>query len=363
MNNDAPAVMSRGEQRRSLGLAIKARRRELGLSQQALAARVVAHGDATFRQSDVSRLECERVHLPDRARLEHVAAALGLPLAELLDRAGWTSAGPDGGHARGTGRTAHVVSAGAAPRTVSSPSPRIAVPGGSQPASTGTPALNYDRLHASIASARATRARTQELLAESAALLQRCFPSTDRRATPAVPTDSLLSTVTTEQAPGDGVAPAAATRWEVMTIPAASGAGAAATSPAQQPTGTAASSADGGPPVTIAPTLAERAMWLAVAGHAQLSPAMEIATLLRLAADLGYIVEYQHGAVDGASIRHWRHTAMAWIRYGDGVLGERVVADSVPLAICLVVGRRLQQPRRVAAPRLPARSGWQERAR
>jgi transcriptional regulator with XRE-family HTH domain len=76
--------------RRTLGEAIKARRLELGLSQEELARRMIDRGDLTFRQSDVSRLERGKVALPHRDRLEHMAAVLGISLGELLARSGWS---------------------------------------------------------------------------------------------------------------------------------------------------------------------------------------------------------------------------------------------------------------------------------
>lgn len=76
----------------TLGAAIRARRQELGWSQEELAERVAEHGDQTFRQSDVSRLERGKVGLPRRERLEHLAATLDLPLGDLLARSGWTGA-------------------------------------------------------------------------------------------------------------------------------------------------------------------------------------------------------------------------------------------------------------------------------
>ena len=78
--------------RRSLGATIKACRRELGWTQAELAERVAAHGDWTFRQSDVSRLERRLVTLPHRERLIHIAAVLGVPLGELLACSGWAGA-------------------------------------------------------------------------------------------------------------------------------------------------------------------------------------------------------------------------------------------------------------------------------
>ena len=72
----------------TLGQAIRQRRAELGLTQEQLAARI----GGGVRQSDVSRLEADRVTLPRRQRLERIAAALGLPPGELLVRAGWPGA-------------------------------------------------------------------------------------------------------------------------------------------------------------------------------------------------------------------------------------------------------------------------------
>jgi transcriptional regulator with XRE-family HTH domain len=80
------------ETRRSLGATIKACRRALGWTQAELADRVAAHGDWTFRQCDVSRLERRVVTLPHRERLIHIAAVLGVPLGELLARSGWAGA-------------------------------------------------------------------------------------------------------------------------------------------------------------------------------------------------------------------------------------------------------------------------------
>jgi transcriptional regulator with XRE-family HTH domain len=76
----------------ALGAVIKAERCRRGWSQEAFAARVVAHGDVSFRQSDVSRLEREAVALPRRERLRHIAAVLELPFGALLARAGWEGA-------------------------------------------------------------------------------------------------------------------------------------------------------------------------------------------------------------------------------------------------------------------------------
>ena len=75
----------------TLGEVIRRRRQELGWSQEELAERASVDGDEV-RQSDVSRLEAGKVALPRRARLERIAAALGLPLGDLLARSGWAGA-------------------------------------------------------------------------------------------------------------------------------------------------------------------------------------------------------------------------------------------------------------------------------
>ena len=75
----------------TLGATIRARRIELGWSQEELAERI-SGPDGLVRQSEISRLELDKVGLPRRARLERIAAALGLPLGELLVRSGWNAA-------------------------------------------------------------------------------------------------------------------------------------------------------------------------------------------------------------------------------------------------------------------------------
>ena len=77
---------------RSLGSAILQRRMELGLTQAALAVRVATCGDWGFRQSDISRLERGIVTLPHFTRMRSLAAALELPVGELLAKSGWTGA-------------------------------------------------------------------------------------------------------------------------------------------------------------------------------------------------------------------------------------------------------------------------------
>ncbi|HYI25848.1 MAG TPA: helix-turn-helix domain-containing protein [Thermomicrobiales bacterium] len=72
----------------TLGAFIRRRRIELGLTQESLA-EMVGGG---VRQAEISRLEHDRVTLPRRQRLEQIAAALDVPLGELLVRSGWTGA-------------------------------------------------------------------------------------------------------------------------------------------------------------------------------------------------------------------------------------------------------------------------------
>jgi transcriptional regulator with XRE-family HTH domain len=72
----------------TLGSAIRERRIELGLTQEALAQRI---GDGV-RQAEVSRLESDRIILPRRRRLERIANALGFTIGELLARSRWTDA-------------------------------------------------------------------------------------------------------------------------------------------------------------------------------------------------------------------------------------------------------------------------------
>jgi transcriptional regulator with XRE-family HTH domain len=67
----------------ALGRIIQQRRRALGLSQEALAARASSDDDEV-RQSDISRIELGKVHLPRLPRLTRLAAALDCSAAELL---------------------------------------------------------------------------------------------------------------------------------------------------------------------------------------------------------------------------------------------------------------------------------------
>jgi transcriptional regulator with XRE-family HTH domain len=75
-------------QPQTLGKAIRERRIELGMTQEELAAQI---GEGV-RQSEVSRLERDRIVLPRRERLVRIAAALQMPVGELLVRSGWTGA-------------------------------------------------------------------------------------------------------------------------------------------------------------------------------------------------------------------------------------------------------------------------------
>ena len=69
----------------SLGDFIRERRQDLGLTQEELAERL----GGSVRQSDVSRLESNRVAMPRRERLLQIAHALEVSLGELLVSSGW----------------------------------------------------------------------------------------------------------------------------------------------------------------------------------------------------------------------------------------------------------------------------------
>ncbi len=71
--------------RPTLGQFIQTRRAELGLTQEELAERV---GEGV-RQSEISRLEHDRVSLPHRDRLDMLATALEVSLGDLLITTGW----------------------------------------------------------------------------------------------------------------------------------------------------------------------------------------------------------------------------------------------------------------------------------
>ncbi len=69
----------------TLGQFIRTNRLAMGLTQEQLANQV---GEG-IRQSDISRLEQERVEFPRRERLEAIAAALDVTLGDLLISTGW----------------------------------------------------------------------------------------------------------------------------------------------------------------------------------------------------------------------------------------------------------------------------------
>jgi transcriptional regulator with XRE-family HTH domain len=74
-----------------LGVAIRARRLELGLSQEQLAQRSSDAREGIL-QSDISRLESGQVALPRSGHLRRIAAALDMPIVDLLARSGWAAA-------------------------------------------------------------------------------------------------------------------------------------------------------------------------------------------------------------------------------------------------------------------------------
>ena len=141
----------------TLGATIRDRRRELGWSQEELAERVRETG-GRMRQSDVSRLEQGRVVLPHADRLGGIAAALGLPVGELLARSGWT------------GAAAAFAASAAPPETVAlDPLPNHdagtrAVQAGPARPPLRTLEVAAPRLREAIARARETEARTAVIL-------------------------------------------------------------------------------------------------------------------------------------------------------------------------------------------------------
>lgn len=160
--------MSQTERSRSLGAAIKARRLELGWSQEELAERVAARGDAAFRQSDVSRLELGKVGLPHRERLGRLAAVLDLTPGELLARSGW--AGADAAFAREEPRTSPADPAPAPGPVWGEPLPPFAAPTPLAPSPPIRQIEELERLGVAIAEAEATRARARQILARSESL-------------------------------------------------------------------------------------------------------------------------------------------------------------------------------------------------
>ena len=139
---------------RTLGEAIRTRRRELGWSQEDLAERI----DDGMRQADVSRLERGRVTLPRHQRLERIAAALGLSPGELLARSGWA------------GAEAAFAAPPSAEERPSSPSPR------DEPTPVAPPPARPARsphLQMAIGRAHEPRAWSSDVLRRSAATLER----------------------------------------------------------------------------------------------------------------------------------------------------------------------------------------------
>jgi transcriptional regulator with XRE-family HTH domain len=151
-----------------LGTVIKARRQELGWTQEKLAERMASVGDETFRQSDVSRLERGKVELPHLQRLACLAAVLDMPLGELLARSGWAAHGPahspDNPRPRVQDAPRDFASTPTAPFT---PTPPVQA---SRP-ETLPPALSeWSKVRELIAEATATQRRTREIIANSEAL-------------------------------------------------------------------------------------------------------------------------------------------------------------------------------------------------
>ena len=130
----------------TLGSVIRARRCELRLTQEELADRI----GGGMRQSEISRLERDGVMLPRRARLEAIAAALQMPVGELLARSGWT----------GANTVIPPVAAAATPAKSSSPasvaSARYSAPSRTEPAPAAVDDV-FDRLHDA-------RARSQQII-------------------------------------------------------------------------------------------------------------------------------------------------------------------------------------------------------
>ncbi len=73
---------------KTLGQFIRERRIDLGLTQEQLAERV----GENVRQSEISRLEQDKVGLPRRQRLEAIAAALGVSIGDVMVTTGWIGA-------------------------------------------------------------------------------------------------------------------------------------------------------------------------------------------------------------------------------------------------------------------------------
>jgi len=173
----------------SLGASIKARRLELGLSQEGLAERASGPGEEV-RQSDVSRLERGRVALPRRARLARIAAALDLSLGELLARSGWAGAEaafPDeaAGPAARAGTAANApagASAAAGPARGSDAEGAEAVERHGAAAAAGGRVRNADpALPRAVARAHELETWSADLLRQAAITVERAARAADRR--------------------------------------------------------------------------------------------------------------------------------------------------------------------------------------
>jgi transcriptional regulator with XRE-family HTH domain len=122
----------------TLGQTIRRRRLELNLTQEELADRI----GGGVRQSEVSRLERDRITLPRRERLERIAAAIEMPIGELLKCSGWTGEWSD--------RQAAVVE------------PQVLVV--TSPVKRQRPSVDLERLRSAIEQARINCEQTASLL-------------------------------------------------------------------------------------------------------------------------------------------------------------------------------------------------------
>jgi transcriptional regulator with XRE-family HTH domain len=157
-------AMDHPEMSRSLGAVIKARRQELGWTQEELAERVIAHGDDAFRQSDVSRLERGKVGRPHRDRLAHIAAVLGLSPGALLARSGW--AGTDRAFAAAA-PAMRSDQPGIAPVAPAPPAVPVTLLTAAPADSPALPTREESRhLREILAQAQATRDRSRQILAQ-----------------------------------------------------------------------------------------------------------------------------------------------------------------------------------------------------
>ncbi len=177
---------------RPLGEAIRDRRRELGWTQEELAARASTF-PGEVRQSDVSRLERGKVGLPRRARLERIARALGLPLGELLAGSGWV------------GADAAFSPAEVVPDVEPSPVARpLAVPSGRPPAPARPRAGRSPDLGAAIARSRELETWSAEILSRSQATFERANRSPGRPPAPLAPPETAEGDEVRNGSPGGG---------------------------------------------------------------------------------------------------------------------------------------------------------------